>query len=516
MKRRDFLKMACAGIGLGLMPSAGKAAAEKASRPNIVLIMADDLGWGDLSCYPQQRHRPGVAMNTPNLDRLAASGVRCTDGYATCCICAPSRAGLLTGRNQQKFGYYEFYEALNGIPFEVPTIAEVLKKQGYDTALFGKWHSSQTPDNGPLLRGFDRFYGHIGGQHDYFDARIGDPCLAVGTDIDAYLWDQDKRVKDKEIPYFTDIITDKGIDFIREKARAQRSFFLYLPFTTPHPPMQAKWENLKKFYPDPDGKAFTDRDLARAMIDSLDESVGKIIAELKNQSIQNNTLVIFTSDNGGADDGEGAPAHTLVQHNGGLKLRKGFFWEGGIRVPYIVSWPGTLPSGRVYSEPVSHIDILPTAAAAAGVRHLPPDIDGVNLLPFLDGTKSDPPHETLYWGLSRDTHRWAVRHGDWKLICEMPSPVTISIDHNIRITGLYNLKEDLHEENNLIEDYPDKAIELLELKRNFYKQAKPTIVTPEQDAAWRKERSERLERLGGHNKYRRDGYPGKWRGEQYD
>jgi arylsulfatase A-like enzyme len=512
MNRRNFLKKSLiTGAALSL-PEYLRAETAEYQKPNVIIIMLDDMGWGDPSCYPTESDRPGAALDTPNIDRLAKMGIRCTDGYATCCVCAPSRAGFKTGRYQQTFGFYEFYETLAGIPPKIPTIGEIFKKNGYATALIGKWHSSDNfaIDN-PGRRGFDEWYSFTA-QHDYYDPRNGQALLAVPHSYDCYMYENGVPDKSDSMPYLTDTFTSKSLDFIDRNIKKDQPFFLYLPYNAPHPPMQAKWEKLKKYYPKHLDKGFTSRDLARAMIDSVDEGLGRILDKLENEKQIDNTIIVFTSDNGGHDDCQKVidmRMGELVQHNGGLRARKGFLWEGGIRVPYIISWPGKLPAGKTYSQPVNHLDIFATTAAAANCSGIPDNLDGVNLLPYLDGTKTTAPHEILYWGLKKDNNRWAVRKGDWKLICEIPSQITIRIDPQIRMTGLYNLRDDIREENNLIEKYPDKAKELLELKRNFYKQAKPTIVTPEQDAAWRKEREYRLANPDGAK--RRDGYPGCWK-----
>jgi len=474
-------------------------------KPNVIVIMADDLGWGDLSCYPQQRHRAGVALDTPNLDRLAGMGVRCTDGYSTTPICAPSRAGFMMGRYQQTVGYYQFYETLAGIPRDVPTIGEVFKQNGYATAFFGKWHSSNTfKIDDPGRRGFDEWYAFIA-SHDYYGPRHGHPTLGVPHSYDAYVYENGVPDKSDSMKYLTDALTDKAVDFVGKMGRGDRPFFLYLPYNAPHPPLQTKWDKLKKYYPHHGKKGFTGRDLARAMIGSIDEGVGRIMAQLKKQGIEKDTLVFFTSDNGGHDDGEEGPARGLVQHNGGLRSRKGYHWEGGIRVPFIVAWPGHLPAGKVYSEPVNHLDIFATAAAAARCKGVPDNLDGVDLLPYLDGRKAGPPHEVLYWGFKERYERWAVRRGDWKLVCDIPNPDA----QKQRLTGLYNLRDDIREKHNLIEKRPDKAEELLQLKREFYARCKPTLVTPEQDKKWREERAFRLKHPDGAK--RRDGYPGCWK-----
>ena len=508
MKTQHILKWLCAGILV--LPALIHAQEEH--QPNVIVIMADDMGWGDPSCYSQERDRPGVTLETPNIDRLAALGVRCTDGYATSPVCAPSRAGLLTGRYQQTFGYYEFYETLAGIPREIPTMGEIFQKNGYATALFGKWHSSDTFEiDDPGRRGFDEWYSFIA-QHDYYDPRNGQPLLSIPHAYDAYIFDNGVPDQSTSMNYLTDTLTEKAVRFIGNMSKGEKPFFMYLPYSAPHPPLQATWEKLQEYSPEHGKKGFTSRDLARAMIDSMDDGIGRILGELEQQGQTDNTLIFFTSDNGGHDDGRNLVSKgqgELVQHNGGLRSRKGFMWEGGIRVPFIAAWPGHLPAGKTYSEPVHHLDIFATIAAAAQCSGVPDDLDGVNLLPYFTGSKPGTPHDMLFWGFNTANNRWAVRMGDWKLICEMPSPVTASIDPAIRTTGLYNLREDQSEQHNLIETYPDKAKELLTHKRTFYRHCKPSRVTPEQDGQWKSERTARLKNPDGAK--RRDGYPGVWR-----
>jgi len=506
MNRRSFLKITAAAV---LSTSAAGCSAMTGNnggkKPNIIVILTDDLGWGDLSCYPQQRNREGVAIDTPNIDALASSGVRCTDAYATCCICAPSRAGLMAGRYQQHFGYYEFYETLAGIPKEEKTIAELLKENGYSTAMFGKWHISQY--EGPLDKGFDRFYGHLYGQHDYYDPRNGDNCLGISHAMDSYIMDQRTPIKGDTMEYLTDTLTDKTVDFIDRQSGTDKPFFIYLAYTAPHPPLQAKWEKLEKYYPKKD-KGFSQRDLARAMIDSVDEGITKIIDGLKKTGAYENTLIFFSSDNGGHDDG---PGKALVQHNGGLRSRKGYLWEGGIRVPMIVSWPAKIKPGLTFTKPVSHLDIYATSAAAAGITDMPANKDGANLVPYLNNEMSEQPHEALFWGFAADANRWAVRKGDWKLVRECPSPEAWLVRGDIRETALFNLADDPSEKNNLLDKHPDKAKELFELKDGFYQKSKPTLVTEQMRNDWQKEYKERMEKEPNPNALRRDGYPGCWK-----
>ena len=477
-------------------------------KPNIVVILADDLGWGDLSCQPQDLSRPDVAIHTPNIDRLASEGVRCTQAYATCCVCAPSRAGLLAGRCQQKFGFYEFIECEVGIPKSELLLPEFLKQRGYATACIGKWHVGYKPGFRPLDRGVDRFFGFLGGQHDYFDSRLGDPITAMSFDYDAFVFDQDRPIQDKDMDYLTDELTRQAVAWTTAQVQAKRPFFLYLPYNAPHPPMQATWEKLEPFAKARGGR-FNSRDEARAMIQSLDDGVGQLMATLDRLGVATNTLVIFTSDNGGADDG---PGGELVQHNGGLRPRKGFLWEGGIRIPFIARWPGRLPKGKVYEQPVSHLDIFATAVSAAGAAPPPKVLDGVDVVPYFNGDKSGRPHPTLFWGFSKAVDRWAVRHGDWKLAHDIPNAKAQADYPRGMELGLYDLASDPHETRNLAETHPEVVKDLTQLKDEFYGTLQPSLATPEVIKEWQRELGERKQKLPNCDALRRDGAPGHWNG----
>lgn len=519
VNRRTFIRNVGFGAfvagALGTMDVLGQVAEPSRSsrtlarrKPNIIVILADDLGWGDLSCYPQDPNVPSARIRTPNLDSLAAEGARFTQGYATCMVCSPSRAGLLTGRYQQRFGYYEFKETLAGIPKNEMMLQEFLKKQGYATACIGKWHVGHKPELGPLTRGFDRFYGFLGGQHDYYDPNLGDPTMAFSFDHDAYILDQDKPVK--EIEYLTDELTRQSIKFIDEQAAADKPFFLYLPYSAPHPPMQSTWDKLEPYAAEKEGR-FDSRDLARAMINSMDDGIGKILDRLMHLSIDRNTLIFFSSDNGGADDGDGTPQH-LVQHNAGLRGRKGFYWEGGIRVPFIVRWPDAIPEGSVYDKPVSQLDIFATCAAAAGAD-VPLNIDGVNLVPYLAGKDKQSPHDVMYWGLDEQFDQWAVRKGKWKLTRTYRDPQTTYDKTLVKVTELHDMEADMYERQDVSAEHPEIVKELLKLKDDFYKSCAPTIFTPEMKKAWEEETARRKQKLPNPDSLRRDGVPGYWHGK---
>jgi arylsulfatase A-like enzyme len=423
-------------------------------------------------------------------------------------VCAPSRAGLLAGRYQQHFGWYEFKETLAGMPKNELMLSQFLKSQGYATACIGKWHLGHNPPQGPLNYGFDRFYGFLGGQHDYYDPNLGDPTHAFSLDHDAYTYDQNMPVE--KINYLTDELTARSIDFINEQNKTKTPFFLYLAYNAPHPPMQATLEKLTPYAAEKGG-AFNMRDLARAMIDSMDENIGKILDHLMHLGIDSDTLIFFTSDNGGADDGDGTPQH-LVQHNAGLRGRKGFYWEGGIRIPFIMRWPERIPEGTVYEKPVSHLDIFATCAAAAGAA-LPKSLDGVNLVPYLTGKEKQPPHDVMYWGLDEEVDQWAVRKGKWKLTCCYRDPQTTYDKTFVKVTELHDIEADIYEQHDMSAEHPEIVKELLKLKADFYKSCAPTICTPEMKKVWQEDMDSRYKKLPNPDSLRHDGVPGYWQGK---
>jgi len=511
LNRREFIRkagfatVACT-LAAGVNPAAGESqpqADKKADLPNIVVILADDLGWGDISCYPQEAGYPKARLRTPNIDSLAAEGVRCTQAYATCMVCAPSRAGLLTGRYQQHFGWYAFVETLVGLPKDELTLAQVLKKQGYSTACIGKWHLGDRLEIGPLNYGFDRSFGFLGGQHDYYNPNLGDPICAFSFDYDAYTYDQDKPVE--KIEYLTDELTNQALKYIDKQAEQKNPFFLYLPYSSPHPPMQSTWEALKP-YTEAKGGKFDSRDIARAMINSLDSGIGRILDRLLHLGIDDNTLIFFSSDNGG-DSGTGKP-DGLVQYNGGLRARKGFFWEGGIRVPFIVRWPAMIKEGQTFDKPVSHLDIFATCIKAAGVARQPKKLDGTDLLPYLTGKKNGSPHETLFWGLEDELGLWAVREGDWKLTRNYRDVETLNDKSYIIVTELHNIETDPAEKNDLSKEHPEIVERLTKLRNEFYSKAKPSLATKDVLKVWQEELKARKEKLPNSDSLRRDGAPG--------
>lgn len=398
-------------------------------KPNIIVILADDMGWGDAGCYG------GKMIPTPNIDRLAKEGVRCTNGYVTAPISGPSRYGIFTGAYQQRFGIQDNTDAwaeipgvLERIPASQKLLHETLKEGGYRTAIFGKYNLPGYPKST-----FDETYSvmHFGG--DYFPNENGhykgvDEPKAVGSST-RRLWGPERNGDE----YLTDRIGRQAVEFIGRNTSTP--FFMYIGFNAPHSPMQAKMEH-KPLVSHLQNEALQ---YYAAMLYSMDENVGRILKELDKQRIAQNTLIIFLSDNGPTFgytvDWPKEWPKVLLGSAGNLSGHKGQLLEGGIREPYILRWSGKLKAGMVYDKPVSSLDIYPTVCAAANAcvsktTHL----DGVNLLPFLQNNRTDEPHKYLFWYLNESG---AVRSGKWKL--------------NIKnkIQTLFNLEKDEAERNDL-------------------------------------------------------------------
>jgi arylsulfatase A-like enzyme len=364
--------------------------ADKGAKPNIIIILADDLGWGDVG------FNGCLDIPTPNLDALATSGARLTCGYAPHPYCSPSRAGILTGRYQQRFGHEcNPTKKADGLPLSETLLPKLLKRQGYRTAAIGKWHLGDLEPHWPTKRGFDEWFGFTGGSMDYWGKAgpAGSGILRNG-----------QSVPKSEIKYLTDDFTDEAVAFIdRNKAGP---FFLCLAYNAPHSPNQVTRAHLKKTeHIEPGGRA-----VYGAMVAGMDAGIGKVLDKLKALNLLDNTLIVFLSDNGGRADGA---------RNYPFRGHKGMLFEGGIRVPFCVAWPARIPGGREIGFPITGLDIVPTALAAANVA-VPKNLalDGVNLLPFLDGKRNPLPPRTLFWryAMSADEFGYAVRDGDTMLI----------------------------------------------------------------------------------------------------
>ncbi len=364
-------------------------------QPNIIVILVDDLGYADLSCQGAEDFR------TPHIDLLAASGVRFTAGYVTAPQCAPSRAGLITGVSQSRFGFLDNSKQ-NGLPPSdvVQTLPEQLKLLGYTTGIVGKWHIGSVgnsdegwytlPGNNPTDRGFDyQLTHHMGGSH-YFPYRENGKNWMISRNREYRLeqkMEQEKQTRLlDDLPvntYLTDYFSEMAVGFVERNQN--QPWFLYLSYNAPHTPMIAREDKLQKYSHIQDQ---TRRRLA-AMMESLDDGIGQVMEALERTGQTNRTLVFFLSDNGG-------PTDTNTSRNDPFSGLKGDVHEGGIRVPFMVSWPGTIPSGKVLHEPVISLDILPTSLAASGVTEIAAIHDGKNLLPWLMGEAANP-NEQLFW-----------------------------------------------------------------------------------------------------------------------
>lgn len=403
-------------------------AAAAASRPNILFIVGDDMGYADVGFHGCKD------IPTPNLDRLAASGVRFTSGYVSGPYCSPSRAGLLTGRYQTRFGHEFNPSGGQGLPLTETTIADRLKAAGYATGLVGKWHLGAAPEMRPPKRGFDEFYGFLGGAHSYVQA--------------SGILRGDEQVK--ELDYTTDAFGREAVAFI-ERHRHE-PWFLYLAFNAVHTPLQATDERLAKFA----GLADPKRRTYDAMLLAMDEAIGRVRQKLADTGLEQQTFVLFISDNGGPT----MPSTTInASRNDPLRGSKRTTLEGGVRVPFIVSWPGRLKPG-VYEQPVIQLDATATALTVAGLQIKPEwKLDGVNLMPFLNSEAKGVPHEALYW---RFGAQMAIRMGDYKLVRYDNNADTQSGARNQGVTAprLYDLASDIGEAKDLAAAKPDKVREL--------------------------------------------------------
>ncbi len=395
-------------------------------RPNILLIVTDDQGYADFGFQGSPRVR------TPHIDALAGAGVRFTQAYVSHPYCSPTRAGLLTGRYQQRFGHennpaYLPEDHEIGLPAAEVTLADVLKSAGYATGAVGKWHLGAGPPFHPRRRGFDEFFGFLGGGHNYFPA-------ARENDVTT----EEYTAALEHDGYLTDALSDHAVDFVRR--RRDRPFFLYLAYNAPHTPYQAPWRYRRRVA----GIAGDCRTYA-AMISAVDDGVGRLVDTLRQLEIDRHTVIFFLNDNGGQTLHECAD-------NSPLRGRKGQLYEGGVRVPLVVAWPGRLAAGS-YEPPVSSLDVFATAAALAGSRSpVGRVVDGVDLLPFLAGHREDAPHPTLFWRVGGGAG-WAVRSGRWKLIGRR------------RGGELYDLDADAGETHDLAADHPQVVRELTGLYR---------------------------------------------------
>lgn len=401
----------------------------EARTPNIIFILADDLGYGDLGCYGCEDIR------TPNLDQFAKEGVRFTDYYANGSVCTPTRAAFMTGRYQQRLGLEDavtYQEMGRGLPEDGETLADALHKAGYTTGLTGKWHLGYDLQRRPTQQGFDHFFGFLGGNHHYFKHmdRIGAPDLWLGNEAI------------QRQGYTTDLLTADALTFL-EKHRHQ-PFFLYLAHAAPHFPWQGPNDENKLVEPKKPSWQLGDRQTYAAMVERLDQGIGEVLAKLDELGLRKDTLVVFSSDNGGHTHSRNAP----------LRDFKGTIWEGGIRVPCIARWPDVLPEGTTTDQVAITMDWTATFRRLAGVGMDPVGEDGRDLLPLLTG-KEPKSERCLFWRLKNRRERKpvtegrAVCQGSWKLI-----------EYADGERYLFGLENDAGETRNRLQEKPKLVEEL--------------------------------------------------------
>jgi arylsulfatase A-like enzyme len=398
----------------------------KRTSPNLIIILADDLGNADVG-FNGCKDIP-----TPNIDRIAQNGVHFTSGYVSYCVCSPSRAGLLTGRYQDRFGYcrnilFAPNDPNMGLPLSEETLADVLKKANYKSLAIGKWHLGAHESLHPLKRGFNDFYGFLGGGHNYFpdNFTLNDPYEAK-NEYDSYrikLLRNLERVDEKE--YLTDAFSREAVSYIEKNK--DNPFFIYLAYNAPHSPLQATEKYLSRFSHMKEGK----RKTYAAMVSAVDDGVGLVLAKLDKLKLTENTIVVFLSDNGGPENDNGSD-------NGILRGQKGDLFEGGIRVPFAMRWPAQIKAGQTFDKPVISLDVFASVIAQTKIQVKTKNkIDGVNLIPFLTGEKIEAPHAYLFWR-KFDAKTYAIRKGNEKMILKS-GPEEM----------LFDLGQDISEQNNL-------------------------------------------------------------------
>lgn len=454
LSRRDFLYgTAAAAITYSLGTGFTGATTPRRRRPNIVMIVADDLGYGSLGCYGSN------TIRTPHIDALAAGGVRLTSGYVTAAVCSPSRAGFMSGRYQQRHGFEFNVKGRDvGLSPGETTLASLMKGAGYATGMVGKWHLGKSEKQFPLARGFDEFYGFITGSR-YATPRTPDIVTIPRRRklVERPIYRGHKRIV--EDTYLTDAFTREAVDFIHR--HRDDPFFLYLAHKAPHSPLTAKGADVKRndHIDTLRGRVYA------AMITAMDDGIGQVTAALKELGLEEDTVVVFFSDNGGVV--------RLGADNGPLNGAKRYQYEGGLRIPFIVKWPGRLARGITYHEPVISLDLYPTFAAIAGAeKAMRSDHDGVNIIPYLNGDMPGSPHDRLFW---RATPNRAVREGKWKLWqVDLAPPgskdnrgkllpknqIPTDSPHGRKIL-LFDLSRDLGERVNVAQNYPDVVKMLL-------------------------------------------------------
>jgi arylsulfatase A-like enzyme len=430
-----------------------------AAKPNVLVIIADDLGYHDVGFQGSQE------IPTPHLDKLAARGLRCTNGYVSHSFCSPTRAGILTGRYQHRFGHENNPAWLPesttaGLSLNEMTFPTLMKQAGYITGAVGKWHLGAHPQFHPNKRGFDEYFGALGGGHQYFPGDKGGAEYTIPLNRNG--------ADEAQTKYLTEQFGNEAAAFVGRHASDGKPWMLYLAFNAPHTPLQAPKEWLEKF----SGIANEQRRTYAAMVAAMDAAIGGVMAKLDATKQTENTLIFFVSDNGGPN----LSKRTGVNFTDNTPLRgaKGDLHEGGMRVPFLVSWPEKIKPGT-YDQPVIALDFLPTALAAAEST-APGNLDGVNLLPFLTGEKTTAPHDLLFWRTGGPGGTNAVRRGPMKLVrIGKAAP------------ELYDLATDIGESKNLAAEKPQVVEELVTAIAEWEKgTVPPTFQSPKGGAPKKK------------------------------
>ncbi len=442
------------------------AATALGGKPNMIVIMCDDLGYADVG-FNGCKDIP-----TPNIDSIAKNGVRCSNGYVPYAVCGPSRAGFITARYPQRFGFernpqYQPFDPNMGLTREEKTIAELLKPSGYHSGIIGKWHlGAHVPTGHPMKRGFDEFYGHLGGGHVYFPEKLtiqrSQDAEGEAESYRTWLMKNYEPVPPRK--YITDDFSDEAVSFVDRNR--DWPFFLFLSYNAPHTPLEASDKYLKRF-----SKI---RDLRRrtyaAMVSAVDDGVGRVLEEVRRHNLEESTIIAFLSDNGG-------PTTKNASNNSPLRGNKGDSWEGGYRVPFALQWKGELPEGTTYDNPVSAMDLGGTIVVLANAE-VPEEkpLDGVNLIPFLKGKNKSFPHDAIFLR-QFDRNRFAVRNGNEKIIIPWKGGAP----------QLYDLSEDIGEKNDLAKDRPQRVKELDALRTKWNTQLiDPTFLGLIHSPAWTK------------------------------
>lgn len=429
------------------------------SRPNVIVILTDDQGTIDAGCF-------GAGdLETPHIDGLARRGLRLTQFYAAAPVCSPSRAGLLTGRYPVRAGVpgnVSSTAGVAGMPSSEVTIAETFKAAGYVTGHIGKWHLGYTPETMPLGQGFETSFGHMGGCIDNFSH--------------FFYWDgpnrhdlhKDGREVQRPGHYFPDLMVDEASQFI--KANRDRPFFLYFAMNGPHYPYQGDVHWLEKYkdlpYP---------RNLYAAFVSSIDQRIGALLKQVDDLGLREKTIVVFQSDHGHSNEER---AHRGGGSAGSFRGAKFSLFEGGIRVPAIISWPGTLPSGEVREQIAHACDWLPTLAGLADVPLVQADVDGLNLMPVLKSPAGETPHEVIHWHVGNKTGQWAVRKGDWKLIGNVQDSSGGALSPQDKQLFLVNLNDDPTEVHNQAGQHSEMVRDLVEMHDQWFNRVIATSKVP--------------------------------------